>query len=350
MPVDDYYSMLGVSADADREAIREAYRARRSELDDSETSSASAARLNRAWNVLSDETQRERYDDQLAAAKAEGDVVVPEIVFGGASTAAPKSRRDQARSRNQQARQPRELLPQETEINGVPLAPNRDRVWALVIDAFIAVLILLFGVQYATLAIAHSQKPAVMHDIDAVNKEITAQNKVIDAAGKAQSNAKSAYDKAKKANSSDLPTLESAKRAADAAKSAADQKLKDLNKRLTDDQAKLTPIFLACTVVGGILCMVIFAVPSGLTGRSPGKAALKLRLVAEDGTPATWRHVLVHYGSVIGFIVLVSFLGPFSQIGWIVAIFGVSSFARNPKRQGWHDRIAHTRVVVDAGQ
>ena len=54
MPVDDYYSLIGVSPDADRDTIRDAYRARRSELDDSEQGRSSAAKLNRAWNVLSD--------------------------------------------------------------------------------------------------------------------------------------------------------------------------------------------------------------------------------------------------------------------------------------------------------
>src|SRR5438094_442052 len=80
MPVDDYYSLIGVSSDADRTTIRDAYRARRSELDDSEHGRASAAMLNRAWNVLSDDAQRAKYDDQLAAAKADDDVVVPELV------------------------------------------------------------------------------------------------------------------------------------------------------------------------------------------------------------------------------------------------------------------------------
>src|SRR5947207_2608921 len=74
MPVDDYYSLIGVSPDADRDTIRDAYRSRRSELDDSEQGRTSAAQLNRAWNVLSDGAQRARYDDQLAAARADEDV------------------------------------------------------------------------------------------------------------------------------------------------------------------------------------------------------------------------------------------------------------------------------------
>lgn len=346
MPVDDYYSMLGVSADADRETIREAYRDKRGTLGDSDDSKAAAARLNRAWNVLSDDTQRANYDDQLAAARAGGDdIVVPEIVVPVASSA-PQSRREQARARNQQARQPREMPQQETEINGVALAPNRDRVWALVIDAFIAVLIMLFGVQYATLAVANAKIPAVMDEIKALDKQITAQQKVVDKAAKTQSTANKNFDAAKKKNAPDEQQKLAAKKAADAAKKQADDDLKALNTKLTDQQKKLAPYYFGCTAAGGLLCMLIFAVPTALTGKSPGKAARRLKLVAEDGSPATWKHALVHYGVVIGFIVLASFLAQLAQIAWIIAVFGVSSFARNPKRQGWHDRVAHTRVVV----
>src|SRR5262245_40203630 len=131
MPVDDYYSLIGVSADADRDTIRDAYRARRSELDDSEQGRASAAMLNRAWNVLSDSSQRARYDDQLAEAKADDDVIIPELVGatrassngrGGATRPPPRGRGAQARG-DRPTRQP---IVQETEINGVPLASNRD--------------------------------------------------------------------------------------------------------------------------------------------------------------------------------------------------------------------------------
>src|SRR3954468_6611864 len=127
MPVDDYYSLIGVSPDADRDTIRDAYRARRSELDDTDHGRASAAMLNRAWNVLSDTSQRARYDDQLATAKADDDVVVPELVGATrtSSNGSATSTRSAGRTRNgrerpdRPARQP---VQQSTEINGVPLA------------------------------------------------------------------------------------------------------------------------------------------------------------------------------------------------------------------------------------
>jgi uncharacterized RDD family membrane protein YckC len=63
-------------------------------------------------------------------------------------------------------------------------------------------------------------------------------------------------------------------------------------------------------------------------------------------TPVGWQASLVRYGVVIGFIVVAGvFLGQLAQLAWIIAIFGVTSFSRNAKRQGWHDRVAHTVVV-----
>ncbi len=71
--MDDYYRILDVAPDAPREEIRESYKARRAELEDSGTDEARAdvARINRAWNVLSDPTQRESYDSRLAVARAD---------------------------------------------------------------------------------------------------------------------------------------------------------------------------------------------------------------------------------------------------------------------------------------
>lgn len=76
---DDYYDLLGVDADAPREEVRDAYRSRLDDLkfDPNAKRGPSEAQLalireetgllNKAWHVLSDPYQRERYDAQLAA-------------------------------------------------------------------------------------------------------------------------------------------------------------------------------------------------------------------------------------------------------------------------------------------
>ena len=67
--MDDYYSLLGIDADASVDDIRGAYRVRKDGLDTaSEAGRADAAKLNKAWNVLSDPYQRGRYDEQRTAA------------------------------------------------------------------------------------------------------------------------------------------------------------------------------------------------------------------------------------------------------------------------------------------
>src|SRR3954453_5098198 len=68
---DTHYEILGVSSDASRDKIRDAYRARVSELDpetwkgDAAERRERAASVNKAWNVLSDPFQKERYDSGI---------------------------------------------------------------------------------------------------------------------------------------------------------------------------------------------------------------------------------------------------------------------------------------------
>src|SRR6266404_4093081 len=71
--MDDYYSLLGIDADASVDDIRGAYRVRKDGLDTaSDAGKADAAKLNKAWNVLSDPYQRGRYDEQRSTAEAQG--------------------------------------------------------------------------------------------------------------------------------------------------------------------------------------------------------------------------------------------------------------------------------------
>src|SRR5579862_6026920 len=74
--MDDYYELLDVAPDSERNDIRVAYRAKRDALqadDDGGQNRAKVAELNRAWNVLSDPAQRERYDERLAEHRESAD-------------------------------------------------------------------------------------------------------------------------------------------------------------------------------------------------------------------------------------------------------------------------------------
>lgn len=337
MPTDDYYALIGVSPDADRDTIREAYRARRAELTDDESGRTRAAQLNRAWNVLSDTTQRERYDAQLAAAREDDDVVVPEIVSGnGSSSGRPLTRGEQRRERYRaqaDARaNARSAMTQVTEVNGVPLASNRDRIQALVVDAFICFLLLVVGAGIVATKLADSQKPEVKRAIDKLTKDQDTTQKQINALS-------SQKGKVADKNSAQYKTLAEQQK-------AAETHWDDDQKKIDSQSKKLNGINFAALAGAGVLTFLIFTIPTALTGQSPGKKLRKIKLVKDDGvTPVGWKTAAIHYGAVIGFVVVTGAFGAIAQIAWIVAIWGVSSFARSPRRQGWDNRISKTVVV-----
>src|SRR5450755_1314634 len=109
--MDDYYSLLGIDADASVEDIRGAYRTRKDDLDTgSQAGRDDALKLNKAWNVLSDPYQRGRYDQQRLDAAEEGDLddtPTTTISNGGRSVVKPppKGLRGQAKNSRQQRQQ-----------------------------------------------------------------------------------------------------------------------------------------------------------------------------------------------------------------------------------------------------
>ncbi len=350
---DDYYALIGVSPDADRNTIREAYRARRAELTDDESGRAEAARLNRAWNVLSDAHQRERYDEALANARVDGETVVPDDIEspnGNGRSARPLTRGQQRRQRyaqqqaNRPTRQPAQVL---SEINGVPLASVRDRMFALVVDGIIAFLLMYIGgFLIAVPAWEKHQQPKV---VDTVTHLLNAQDstqKTIDHYSNLRKNVKNPQP------TNDKLCKQHAQHFADQSQDLlCKQKLYEnhfdaLGKRITKQQSKLTGTAFEAFAACALAAFLILAVPTALTGKSPGKALRKIKLVKDDAvTPAGWGTAFLHYGVTLGFIVASFSFGQLATIAWIVAVFGVSSFTRNPKRQGWDNRISHTVVV-----
>src|SRR5882757_1652235 len=84
----DHYELFGVEPDATKDEIKAAYR---SEVESAD--SARRAQLNRAWNVLSDPIQRQRYDEQIASAGDGDDADVTDEVgdAGGSQVAARRA-------------------------------------------------------------------------------------------------------------------------------------------------------------------------------------------------------------------------------------------------------------------
>jgi curved DNA-binding protein CbpA len=342
--MDDYYSLLGIDADATVDDIRGAYRVRKDGLDTgSDAGRADAVKLNKAWNVLSDPYQRGRYDEQRATAEQDGTLGVDDCTDDAKpSTNGSESKGLRATARN--SRQARQQSVRETRLerlkNAATITPpagtkwptTKQRIIAMVIDLFV-IIVLVSGSQIAASAVAKSQKPAVVKQVDSLNTQIND-------ATKAKSDADKAVSADKKANN--------------AAQQAIDQKKSDdlkttitnVTKQRDDEEQKLAPYYITGIAVAFFLGFLYLAIPSAMTGRTLGKRFQHLKILREDGSPLGVRGAVVRWGS----IVLITFVLYYvlQQIAAVVVLFGVTMWMRNANKQGLHDRFAHTIVVSDA--
>jgi len=83
--------------------------------------------------------------------------------------------------------------------------------------------------------------------------------------------------------------------------------------------------------LGSLVDIVYFVGFWSTTGQTLGMLALRIKVVREDGRPLTLATGILRY---IGFVISV-----------IVIFIGLLWVIWDPKKQGWHDKIAHTLVV-----
>jgi curved DNA-binding protein CbpA len=339
--MDDYYSLLGIDADASVDDIRGAYRLRKDGLDTaSEAGRADAVKLNKAWNVLSDPYQRGRYDEQrglaaesgeLGSGAADGDT---QSSNGSGSKRVPAGGGNARQTRQQaarEARQARMKKPTITPPAGTHFPSAKDRIIAMVIDLLV-LIVLVSGSQIAAQAVAKSQKPAIVRQVDDLNAKITAENKV-------KSDADKRVSADKKANNTTAQATD--QKASDDAKT----QITNWTKQRDDAASKLNPYFIGGVAIAFLLGFLYLAIPSALTGRTLGKRLRHLKALRDDGSPLGWRGAVVRFGA----LVLVTFVLYFvlQQIAAVIVLFGVTAWMRNPNMQGMHDRFAHTIVVSD---
>jgi len=169
---ESHYELIGVDSDASKEEIRSAYRERiedlRGKVEKGRSDQArdgarvETARLNAAWQVLSDPYQRERYDIQLS---------------GGATGTEPEEHEEQeevekerapAPARRRGLFEPRERdgkgRPQRREPVGVPgaeAAPLGRRLAAVAIDVFTMGAVFL-GVTSLVVSVASDSVAAII--------------------------------------------------------------------------------------------------------------------------------------------------------------------------------------------
>jgi curved DNA-binding protein CbpA len=364
----DHYELLGVDSDATKDEIKAAYR---SEVERADTTRR--AQLNRAWNVLSDPIQRQRYDDQRDAVDDdESDEDAAVVVPGRRTTGArrgPQSKvldadatssngsgkngsgggkgggrsggggggggddDDNARPRRPQA-EPTVELPE-----GMHLAPKMQRGLGIGLD-LVVVIVLLFGCQFLIPGIVSSD---YTHNTDIVNTQADKADKAQTREDKANDRLDKANDTVNRAVKSGDTTAESTARS-QAATAKSDVKSAEADRKAAekkrDDAASKTQGPLGISSLIAFVLALLYLVPlTALTGQSVGKKVQKTWLVRTDGSRAGWLPTFMHY------VVPLAIGIALPQIGAVIALAMVFWALRDRNEQGLHDKLAKTLVV-----
>jgi curved DNA-binding protein CbpA len=341
--MDDYYALLGVDPGAGTDEIRTAYRDKKSSLGaaDNDSSKADAARLNKAWNTLSDPYQRGRYDERLAKAEEDGDVddadeveVVPARASRGRGARQPAGNSRQA---NRRVLTPTIDLPA-----GTRWPENRRRIAAMLIDLTVLLFVFILAQYVVFPSVAKATNEAAVDRIQELNDQS-------DAAHERTSDLdKKADASEKKADAADASTAQKDAAKADrAAADAAKKREENINDDIRKENAKLFPTYIA--VMGGafFLGLLYLVIPSALTGRTLGKRFQRLKVLRQDGSPITWADAFRRYGLIIIVTFALTLIPGLGPLGAAIVLIGVTRWMSNPNKQGLHDRFAKTIVVAD---
>lgn len=98
------------------------------------------------------------------------------------------------------------------------------------------------------------------------------------------------------------------------------------------DPAQMASFTLWMWVFSILMNMAYFTYFHGSTGRTPGKMLMGLQVISVDGTPITFG---------IAFLRSVGYL-----VSSVVFCLGFIWIAFDKKKQGWHDKIAGTVVII----
>ena len=331
--MDDYYDLLGVDHDATTDDIRTAYRTRKDGLADK----GEIAKLNKAWNVLSDPYQRGRYDEQRAN-RDDIDLEVDDADVvtrtNGSSSGAKSSSATSptGRTRGGRPMPPPTLTPPP----GTSWPAPKQRVMAMAIDLGVILLLFIIGSYVVTPAIANAAQPKTVDKLDAIHDQI-------DADTKARDDAKKALDGAKAAEPQVPADVAAAQKKYDDLRNKVDDEQKAYN----DEAAKLTPIVFLVAGAVFLIGFLYLAIPSIKSGRTLGKKLRGLKVVREDGSPIHALDVIRRYGMIV-LVTFVLYVVALRELAGVIVLVGVTTWMRNPNMQGLHDRFSHTLVVSDA--
>lgn len=346
---DTHYEVLGVSPGATKDAVRAAYReqlaeaqadvtraetAKRPSDDSIATARQVEARVRAAWQVLSDPIQRQRYDESNGIDNAGVELV--DDLDDDDDDDEPDRTPDRVSAREARAARMADRPPGLFSVaipptpaswpSGFRPPPPRARTMALGVDLFVLVFIVL--VQFiVTPIVVEQMKPEQADRLDVLTVQIDRANVQKD---RADSKVDSKNTETKAQARSDVKRLE--------------KKIDTLETEQTDLRNEVLPITLGFSLLGVVLSLLYLIPISVRTGRTFGKRSLQIRAIHIDGSPLTMRGALRRYGTpmIVGWM-LANIFGP---LGYMMVLFGVLTWPRNPNLQGLQDRLAKT-IVVD---
>jgi hypothetical protein len=337
---DDYYTLLGVDPDAETSDIRAAYRDKKASLD-AKGDKTEVARVNKAWNVLSDPYQRGRYDEQRSQTDEAGELEEATVASAHDSEPPPRRRLFEPRPR---AERPAMRTPTIDLPPGATLAQQRPRIMAMVIDVFV-MIILLFGVQALVGdRLVERWYPEEHAELTRLTEDPPGDDEsVIETA---QDEAEEADDEADRLEDEEGENSEAA-RDARATADREDDEYDELTDEVNDLSQDVYPAGLVVLEGIMVLCAVYLIVPSALTGQTLGKKLQKIRVVRMDGSPLGWSGALIRYGLIVLATNLLLLIPGFGAIGIAILFVFILGWMRNANRQAIQDRVAKT-IVVDA--
>jgi curved DNA-binding protein CbpA len=359
-----HYEVLGVDRRASKDKVRDAYRERLNDAqaeqirimesksssgDDIAQARNEVARVRDAWQVLSDPTQRQRYDARLgngSAGDSAGELELADEVVDDDEVIDddPRAARRAARTARDANRPPGMFSPEHPPTPPswpatATAPPPRARTIALLIDCFV-LLVFFIGAQIAGVQFAESQYPAKTDRIERLDKMIDRVDDCDDG-GRRERQSERCTD----ARADAVTFLRRYDPNGDLSENPS---FETLSERLADEQSDLQgeilPTQYGVTSAVFLLVALLYLIPSSVvSGQTLGKRLLAVRLVQVDGSKATLRTALLHYGVPLVVALLLSFV--LGQLAFAIVLFGVLTWARNPNRQGLQDRVAGTLVV-----
>jgi curved DNA-binding protein CbpA len=360
MSDDTHYDVLGVGAEAPRDEIRAAYRAKVDALREAREAKGvsssklaenreSVARLNTAWNVLSDPYQRGRYDQGLetaadgepadAAAGPDAGETTPAVrPTGWRRVLAPPPPRDGATGGRRAARG--RTRPQTVVLpSGMQLADQRSRGMAALLDIAI-VMVIVLGTQFMLPRIVRSDYSHLTDRISTLTKARDHANSLADTASSAEAKAKAKVRAAVKAGDS------AAQAAAQSDVNAAKAKVTAQHKKANADDAEakrlnreLQPTVLVAEVVALALALLYLVPLATRTGQTFGMRGRGVRIVGVNGGRVGWYPIFTRFAVPLACAIGVPSFGPVVGLGMVLWAY------RDPNGQGLHDKLAKTLVV-----